>query len=75
VSFTKIKIAPLQALNVGMNQCPSCGEVFSSLAAFDLHRTGELGVSRRCMTSQEMLNLGQAKGSKGQWSTFRIIPV
>jgi hypothetical protein len=67
MSFTKIKIAPLQAINVGMNQCPSCGEVFSSLAAFDLHRTGEHGVNRRCMTPKEIMALGQTKGAKGQW--------
>lgn len=54
-------------LNGDRNQCPSCGEYFNSSSAFEKHRTGEFGKSRRCKTLEEMLANGMAKNSSGFW--------
>jgi hypothetical protein len=70
--FKKIKINPWDPSNpkeVGLNQCPGCGEVFKSLTGFDAHRTGEHGVDRRCMAEPEMLKAGLSKNNKGHWVT------
>lgn len=37
------------------NQCPSCRCLFNSSFAFEKHRIGEHGISRRCLTPDEML--------------------
>lgn len=52
--------------------CPSCGELFSSVATFDRHRIGEFaGVggtnSRRCLTASEMLAQDWPKTERGFW--------
>lgn len=71
-TFKKVK------LNVGsmVNQCPSCGEIFNSLVAFDKHRTGEYGKpvkngysphTRRCRSHEEMHDIGMEHNSKGYW--------
>ena len=39
-------------------QCGVCKEYFNSVYAFDRHRTGEHGKSRRCLTIPEMGRLG-----------------
>ena len=49
-------------------ECPTCGEVFRSTAAFDKHRTGKHGIDRRCMTTAEMVGRGMAKAKSG-WVT------
>lgn len=36
------------------NQCPTCREFFKSSKAFDQHRVGVIGISRRCLTTAEM---------------------
>lgn len=51
------------------NQCQGCKEFFNSTAAFDKHRTGEFGVSRRCRSEQEMKDKGMARNSSGFWIT------
>lgn len=51
------------------NQCAGCSEVFKSTAAFDKHRTGDFGVDRRCMTTEEMISKKMAKNAKGLWVT------
>lgn len=61
------------------NQCPTCGELFNSNAAFDKHRTGDYGKalpggvysqnSRRCMSVEGMIAIGMAKASSGFWVT------
>ena|SRR5437868_5210874 len=51
------------------NQCPTCREYFNSTSAFDRHRIGEYGSTRRCMTVAEMYAAGMAKNSKGFWLT------
>jgi hypothetical protein len=65
-------------LNVGsmVNQCPSCGEIFNSLGAFDKHRTGEYGKpikggysasTRRCQSTNEMTKLGMVQNKLKRW--------
>jgi hypothetical protein len=50
------------------NQCPTCGEMFSSVYAFDKHRTGTFHPpARRCLSTDEMLSLGMAKNQRGLW--------
>lgn len=61
------------------NQCPTCGELFNSTYAFDKHRTGPWGIEdpdrkgfylpakRRCMTIDEMKNIGMVVASSGFW--------
>lgn len=51
------------------NQCQSCKEYFNSNTAFDKHRTGDHGHSRRCRTPQEMTALGMLVKSAGFWIT------
>jgi hypothetical protein len=49
------------------NQCPSCNLYFNSNLAFDLHRTGDHGVDRRCRSEKEMLVKGMALNASGFW--------
>ncbi len=49
------------------NECPSCGLLFNSTHAFDKHRTGRIGVDRRCMTMEEMQAAGMARRADGFW--------
>ena len=49
------------------NQCPSCGEMFRSIFAFDKHRTGRIGVNRRCMSVVEMQHCGMSINENGLW--------
>ena len=49
------------------NQCQGCKEYFNSTFAFDKHRTGEHGVSRRCLTPVEMTAKGMAVNAWGFW--------
>jgi hypothetical protein len=51
------------------NQCGGCGEYFNSTSAFDMHRTGQFGVNRRCMTPQEMEAKKMSKNTDGFWVT------
>lgn len=50
-----------------VNQCPSCGEIFSSFYAFDYHRTGEFNLNRRCLTVDEMLSKKMGKNRHDRW--------
>ena len=49
------------------NQCPTCGEIFNSIYAFDFHRTGEYGKNRRCLQVDEMLQKGMVKNKYHRW--------
>jgi hypothetical protein len=51
------------------NQCQACKQYFNSNSAFDKHRTGEHGVSRRCRTPEEMTALGMLINHAGFWIT------
>ena len=42
--------------------------MFTSLSAFDLHRTGKFQRKmRRCLTEQEMREQGMVQNEKGWW--------
>lgn len=42
--------------------------MFTSLSAFDLHRTGKFERKmRRCLTEQEMFAKGMVQNTKGWW--------
>jgi len=66
-------------LSGNRNQCPTCGEYFNSVGAFDKHRTGEYGKpvsggvyspsSRRCLSEVEMRAIGMEKSTKAFWVT------
>ena len=49
------------------NQCGGGGEYFNSNTAFDKHRTGDFGVDRRCLNSEEMLEKKMVKNAAGYW--------
>lgn len=49
------------------NQCAGCSEYFNSSFAFDKHRTGDFGISRRCITKEEMISKGMAVNAAGFW--------
>jgi hypothetical protein len=51
------------------NQCGACSEYFNSTSAFEMHRTGVIGVNRRCMTPQEMEAKKMSKNTDGFWVT------
>lgn len=51
------------------NQCVKCGHLFNSSTAFDRHRTGAIGVNRRCMTIPEMLGKGFSRNDAFYWIT------
>lgn len=51
------------------NQCQGCKQYFNSTTAFDMHRTGEHGVNRRCRTPEEMTALGMLINHAGFWIT------
>lgn len=49
--------------------CPACCETFNGHTAGDMHRVGEHGVDRRCLSVQEMLAKGMAQNDAGRWTT------
>lgn len=50
------------------NQCPTCMKYFNSNAAFDKHRIGSFSKhTRRCMTTDEMLDAGMVLREDGFW--------
>lgn len=56
-----------RGLSGDRNQCPGCGLLFNSTAAFDKHRTGKHGIDRRCMTPAEMVADGMVIRDDGFW--------
>jgi hypothetical protein len=58
-----------------MNQCGVCGEDFSSVRLFDVHRVGRheylFGAEhldgRRCLEVEEMRELGWELNVRGRW--------
>lgn len=61
---------------VGMKleHCSVCHETFTCTAAGDMHRVGRHGVTdgpdrRRCLTSEEMLDKGMTRNTRGHWTT------
>lgn len=60
---------PPQKLSGDKNQCPTCHQYFNSTKAFDLHRTGQFGLSgdRRCLSTSQMESIGMRLGASGFW--------
>ena len=57
-----------------INQCPSCGQYFSTVGNFDTHRTGAFSTGpnnsspeRRCMNAVEMGEAGLTLSDRGVW--------
>lgn len=51
-----------------MNLCTGCNRDFTSVTAFDAHRTGSFSKrSRRCMTKAEMQAHGLERKPTGKW--------
>jgi hypothetical protein len=72
-----MRINPGIRLTGDRNECPGCGELFKSTAAFDKHRTGKFGkpadrAGRRCRTVAEMQRAGMARNAAGFWVTERL---
>jgi hypothetical protein len=61
------------------NVCAGCGELFRSVRAFDMHRTGSYGrtrpdgtylaATRRCKSPEEMQADGMQRNGRGLWIT------
>lgn len=58
---------PRPHLTGGKNECPSCLKLFRSTFSFEIHRTGQIGVDRRCMTTAEMLAKGMLTNASSCW--------
>lgn len=58
-----------RSLSGDNNQCTKCHKFFKSGAGFTKHRTGEFGVDRRCMTTEEMLAIGMGLNARDFWVT------
>ncbi len=50
-------------------QCPTCGEYFNSVTAFDRHRVGDFDTARRCLTVAEMEAVGFMRNAARFWIT------
>jgi hypothetical protein len=51
------------------NQCAACSLYFNSTKAFDRHRRGTPGKARRCLSTDEMREVGMSVNSGGWWIT------
>lgn len=48
-------------------QCATCGQYFNSARAFDRHRIGQHGISRRCRSEFEVRRAGMSRNASGWW--------
>ena len=70
VRFSTVQAIPMVLGGKGMPKscCSGCGRMFTSLSAFDLHRTGKFQRKMRCcLTDQEMRERGMVQNEKGWW--------
>lgn len=58
---------PKRRLRGDRNQCPLCHAYFKSSTAFDQHKTGTIGVNRRCLAIAEMRFQNFGKTVDGFW--------
>lgn len=58
---------PKRRLRGDRNQCSICHAYFKSSTAFDQHKTGTIGVNRRCLTIGEMRFQNFGKTIDGFW--------
>lgn len=64
------RIHPEVDLGGERNECPTCGALFATNAAFDAHRVGKFATlkqpnTRRCMTADEMHMAGLRQDRAG----------
>jgi len=59
-------------LPVGTNfcRCSACGEYFTSVLPFDMHRTGKAD-NRSCLNADQMVKKGMDRNRKGYWVSQR----
>ena len=57
----------MKPLRGNRNQCTVCNERFNSNYPFEIHRIGQHGVDRRCMTKDEMLAAGMSLNADDFW--------
>lgn len=59
----------MKALKLGNRrcECPTCGECFNSVHAFEIHRVECLDYGRRCLNKMEMLAKGMVENDGGYW--------
>lgn len=50
-------------------KCPSCGEFFNSIAAFDKHRAGTHVEGKTCLDAEGMKAIGMDTNNDGYWVT------
>src|SRR5690349_18947032 len=55
-------------------QCTGCGDYFTTVAAFDMHRVFDNPEmpdwrTRHCMSEAEMLAVGMSRNDRGYWMT------
>lgn len=55
------------AAGEGGYQCRECGEVFGGVQGFDKHRHGPYGPSRRCLSIDDIKQVGMVKSKYGRW--------
>ncbi|HLG79143.1 MAG TPA: hypothetical protein VFA09_03125 [Ktedonobacteraceae bacterium] len=54
---------------MAISHCRACQHTFTSITAFDLHRSGSYERStRRCLTEEEMRAKGMTRNGRGWWS-------
>ena len=69
LSNESMRLAAMSKLRGDRNQCPACSEFFNSTHAFEKHKTGKIGINRRCQTVSEMEIKGMSKNDAGFWIT------
>lgn len=62
----------MKGLKLGSSrcECPTCGECFNSVYAFDRHRVPIFGgrpTDRVCLTPRQMRNYGMVENAAGYW--------
>jgi hypothetical protein len=62
----------MKPLKGDQNQCTVCNERFNSNKPFGIHRIGNHGVNRRCMTKDEMLAAGMSVNKYGFWISKKM---
>lgn len=54
--------------------CPECHETFGGTYTGDLHRVGQHGVNRHCLTPAQMEAKGLVQNSRGYWIRRAELP-
>jgi hypothetical protein len=60
---------PMLPIGSDKCRCTACGDHFNSGFAFSSHRSGAVGIDRRCLSDAERLAKGWELSSTGHWHT------